>query len=102
MEIVVNHLTRMKAPRICIAGIEPNSGRHVRPTTPATDPIERKLLAEEGGPFDIGTLVELGDVRANPSQPESEDHLFATAAAVAVRGLDADEYLQLLDQVAEE
>jgi hypothetical protein len=102
VQIVVNHLTRMAAPRICVAGIDPDTRRHVRPTTPASDPIDRRLLDEEGGPFGIGTLVELGDVRANPSRPESEDHLFATAAAAATRRLEPGEYLQLLDAVAED
>src|SRR5262245_2299595 len=102
MQIVVNHLTRMTAPRICVAGIEPDSRGHVRPTTPANDPIERRLLNEDGGPFGIGTLVDLGEVRANPSRPESEDHLFATASATDVRQLEPDEYWQLLDEVAED
>src|ERR1700694_889254 len=102
MQIVVNHLTRMTAPRICVAGINPETGRHVRPTTAASDPIERSLLDEEGGPFGVGTLVELGNVRANPSRPESEDHLFSTASAIAVRQLDAAEYLELLGGVAQD
>jgi hypothetical protein len=59
------------------------------------------LLDEEGGPFGIGSLVDLGDVRANPSRPESEDHLFVTASATDLRQLDPDEYWQLLDEVAE-
>jgi hypothetical protein len=92
----------MTAPRICVAGIEPDSRRHIRPTTPANDPIDRRLLDEEGGPFGIGTLVDLGAVRANPSRPESEDHLFVTASARDVRQLDPDEYWQLLDEVAED
>lgn len=102
MQIVVNHLTRMAAPRICIAGIDPETGRHIRPTTPSTDPIERSMLDEEGGPFGIATLVDLGNVRANPSRPESEDHLFATAAATDIKQLEPDEYLQLLDDIAED
>lgn len=102
MRIVVNHLTRMTAPRICVAGIDPETGRHVRPTTTSSDPIERSLLDEYGGPFGVGTLVELGNARPNPSRPESEDHLFSTAAATAVRQLEADEYLELLDGVAED
>jgi hypothetical protein len=102
VQIVVNHLTRMTAPRICVAGIEPDSRRHIRPTTPANDPIDRRLLDEEGGPFGIGTLVDLGAVRANRSRPESEDHLFETASAREVRSLDPDEYWQLLDDVAED
>lgn len=102
MEIVVNHLTRMRAPRICVAGVDPETRGHVRPTTLADDPIDRRLLDDEGGPFGIGTLVELGEVRATPSRPESEDHLFATAAAAAVRQLEPDEYLQILDDAAED
>src|SRR4051794_6475061 len=100
MRIVVNHLTRMATPRICVAGIDPETGRHIRPTAPSNEPIDRRLLDEEGGPFGIGTLVELGDVRTTPSQPESEDHLFATAAAAAARQLEPNEYLQILDDVA--
>ncbi|HET8556258.1 MAG TPA: hypothetical protein VFL58_02995 [Gaiellaceae bacterium] len=60
------------------------------------------MLDEEGGPFGVGTLVDLGDVRANPSRPESEDHLFATASARDLRKLDPNEYWQLLDEVAED
>jgi hypothetical protein len=90
----------MSGSRICVAGIDPDTRHHVRPTTPASDPIDRRLLDEEGGPFGIGTLVELGEVRANPSRPESEDHLFATAAAAAIQQLEPDEYLQLIDEVA--
>jgi Dual OB-containing domain len=102
MQIVVNHLTRMKAPRICIAGIDPETRRHIRPTTPPSDPIERTLLDAEGGPFGIGVLADLGEVRANPSPPECEDHLFSTASATAVGQYDADQYLELLDEVAED
>jgi hypothetical protein len=50
----------------------------------------------------VGTLVELGEVRPNPSKPESEDHLFATAAAASIQQLGPDEYLQLLNDVAED
>lgn len=102
MRIVVNHLTRMAAPRICIGGIDPTTGHHVRPTTSSTDPITRTLLDEEGGPFSLGALVDLGAVRANPSTPEREDHLFSTASAAAVGQLDAEEYLTLIDRVAED
>jgi hypothetical protein len=102
MQIVVNHLTRMSGTRICVAGIDPETRRHVRPTTPASDPIDRRLLDEEGGPFGIGMLVDLGEVRATPSRPESEDHLFATASAAAVAQLEPGEYLQLLNDIAED
>jgi len=62
MRIVVNHLTRMDAPRICIAGIDPDAGRHIRPTTDHQHPLTRDLLASEGGPFALGALIELGSI----------------------------------------
>ena len=36
-------------------------------------PLTRDLLAGEGGPFAIGTLVELGEVTPQPEAPETED-----------------------------
>jgi hypothetical protein len=90
----------MGAPRICVAGIDVATNRHVRPTTPATDPITRDLLEDHGGPFALGAVVELGAVRPNPRPPETEDHVFATAAATGVAHLTDDEYLQLVESVA--
>ncbi|HEY5193853.1 MAG TPA: hypothetical protein VIJ39_08290 [Solirubrobacteraceae bacterium] len=86
-------------PRICIAGINPESHRHVRPTTPPTDLITRVLLREELGPIVMGALVDIGPVTAAPSPPESEDHVFQTANVEYVRDLDDQEFLDLLDQV---
>jgi hypothetical protein len=43
---------------------------------PTIAPLTRDLLASEGGPFAIGTLVELGEVTPHPEAPETEDHLF--------------------------
>ena len=31
MRILINHLTRMKGPHVCVAGIREN-GSHIRPT----------------------------------------------------------------------
>src|SRR4051794_22318645 len=98
MQIVVNHLTRMRTgSRICVAGVDPETFDHIRPVTPAADPITRELLREEGGPFSIGALVELGRVRAVPSPPESEDHQFATANARHVQDLTSEEYWRMLE-----
>jgi hypothetical protein len=67
MQLVFNHITRMGAPRICIAGIDPESRRHVRPTTPSTDLITRVLLRKELGPIAMGALVDIGSVTPVPS-----------------------------------
>ena len=58
MQIVINHVTRMDPPRICVAGIEPDRLRHIRPVTPPTDLITRRLLREHDGPFGPGALVD--------------------------------------------
>jgi hypothetical protein len=100
MRIVVNHLTRMDAPRICLAGIDPDTGRHIRPTTERLHPLTRDLLADEGGPFALGSLIDLGDVIADPQPPETEDHLFRPADAKVVGRLSPNRYLEFLGEHA--
>lgn len=100
MQIVLNHVTRMRVPRICVAGIEPRSLVRVRPTTPQADPITRDLLRVKGGPFGPGALVELGDVVPEGKPPEVEDHRFETTQARHVEDLGDEEYLAILDRVA--
>jgi len=100
MRIVVNHLTRMDAPRICIAGIDPDAGRHIRPTTDHQHPLTRDLLASEGGPFALGALIELGQVIPDPKPPETEDHLFQPSRARVLGRLSPSRYLELLNEHA--
>ena len=98
--IVVNHLTRMSCPRICVAGIDPDSRRHLRPVTGPDDPLTRDLLVESGGPFEVGAVVELGEVAPRPDRPEVEDALFDPDRARQVARLSDGDYLELLDAVA--
>lgn len=75
MKIVVTHLTRMRAPFICVAGIDLATGKHVRPVLESGQ-LGRSLLAHSGGPFDIGAIVELGPTRYTGRAPETEDWRF--------------------------
>jgi hypothetical protein len=100
MRIVVNHVTRMSAPRICIAGIDGETLEHVRPTTPQTDLITRELLRERGGPFGMGAVVDIGPVVPDPSPPETEDHQFRTTSARHIKDLTADEFIELVEKVS--
>jgi hypothetical protein len=100
MRIIVNHVTRMRHPRICVAGINTETFEHVRPVTPPADLITRELLREEGGPFGPGALVDLGRVVPSPSVPEIEDHRFATANAKHIEDLEDEDYLDALEEVA--
>lgn len=99
-EIVVSHLTRMKHPRICVAGISEDSGDHLRPITIARDPLTRALLGEEGGPLGLGARIDLGETTADPNPPESEDHWCETTNLKAVGSLGAEEYLALLEAIS--
>jgi hypothetical protein len=101
VEIVLNHLTRMSGSRICIAGVDVERGRHVRPVTPATDLLTRELLAGEGGPLDVGGVIDLGRAIPVPSPPETEDHRIETRNLDRVRSLDGDEYLVVLEAMCE-
>ncbi len=102
MQIVLNHVTRMHVPRICVAGIEPKTLAPIRPTTPKTDLITRDLLRVNGGPFGPGALVELGDVVPEGKPPEVEDHRFETKQARHVEDLSDERYLAILDGVAQD
>lgn len=79
MRIIVNHLTRMAPDYICVAGIEPETGAHIRPTMRGR--LTRELLRTNGGPFDLAGLVDLGAVVPEGVAPEIEDHTFHHWAA---------------------
>jgi hypothetical protein len=100
MRIVVNHVTRMAFPRICVAGVDPETLEHVRPTTTPMDPITRNLLRKRGGPFGMAAVVDLGAVVSEPTPPETEDHQFKIARVRHVEDMAGDEFLELLEQVS--
>ena len=99
MRIVVNHLTRMQYGYICIAGIDPDTGKHVRPT-PEGDRWRRPDLVRQGGPFDIAALVELGRASYDGHAPEVEDYRVRPTHARRQRDLTPTEFWDLLSSVA--
>jgi len=98
MKIAVNHLTRMKFPYICVAGLT-GSGSHIRPVIPS-DQLHRRLLGEEGGPFSLGEVVELGSTTPRPARPALEDVEFEPYKASSVRLLGRDAFRKLLKGAA--
>ncbi|MGA2471184.1 MAG: hypothetical protein ABSG64_10895 [Solirubrobacteraceae bacterium] len=100
MRIVVNHVTRMKGDHICVAGIDEETHEHVRPVAEDGSPLTRSLLRENGGPFAVGALVDIGKVKRTPSPPHTEDHKFEPAKAGYVEQLGGRNYLELLDAVS--
>ncbi len=91
----------MTGSRICVAGIDTATYRHVRPVTPPGDLLTRVLLRENGGPFGAGALVDIGSVAARPTAPETEDHEFDMARAKRVSDIDDEVYLGLLGALGE-
>lgn len=98
MRLLINHLTRMQAGFVCVAGLDGN-GNHVRPVIAGRLP--RSTVSVEGGPFDLGTIVELGATAAVGSPPDVEDQSFVLAAARAVRVVDGEEFWQELESRAQ-
>lgn len=99
MRIVVSHLTRMKGARICVAGVDVETLTHVRPVTPAYDPITRDLLRESGGPFGVGAVVDIGAPIPQPDPPETEDCRFQTRDARLVETLSPERYWETLSAI---
>lgn len=100
MRIVVNHLTRMRAPHICFAGIDAQTGRHVRPVVEYPAQLHNTLLTRHGGPLDIAVELDTGPVRAIPSTPAMEDHLFDPGSVRVVQPYPPEAFWRLLQNAA--
>ncbi|MBI2192003.1 MAG: hypothetical protein HYU36_08470 [Planctomycetes bacterium] len=98
MRIVVNHLTRMRPGRICVAGIDVSTGEHVRPVLETTQ-LGRDMLVRSGGPFDIASVADLGATRHVGKPPETEDHVFDPKGATQAKVVAADKFWKLLMKI---
>lgn len=66
----------MRQGHICAAGLDLESGRHVRPVLRGGANLDVKWLKENGGPFEIGAIVDLGRTTPAGRAPEVEDQTF--------------------------
>jgi hypothetical protein len=99
VKIVVNHLTRMQRGYICVAGIDPATGHHVRPI-PEDDRPRRTQLVRHGGPFDIASLVDLGRASHVGHAPETEDYRFNPRKVRRVDTIAPQQFWALLARVS--
>lgn len=98
MKIVVSHLTRMQSGYMCVAGIDLNSGKHVRPVLGRR--LGTELLQSNGGVFGIGAVVDLG--RTNPvgTAPELEDYQFSRENLKLVEIAPAQKFWGMIDSTS--
>lgn len=99
MRIVVNHLTRMEVGYICVAGLEWETGRHVRPVI-VNQRLTVDLLRSRCGPFELGAVVDLGPTRYVGQAPEVEDHAFVPERARHCGRLTGQQFWEMLRQCA--
>jgi hypothetical protein len=99
MRIVINHLTRMHDGRVCVAGLDPHSGQHIRPLLPRGH-LTQTSLTRFGGPFGIGAAVEIGPVRYAGTPPELEDREFDWRNVRAQEALSPTAFWSVLQQAA--
>src|SRR5918999_4021239 len=78
LQILVNHLTRMQPGYVCVAGVDIHTLEHVRPVL-RYGRLTTNLLRRNGGPLDIGSVVDLGAPTCVGRAPEVEDHYFNAA-----------------------
>jgi hypothetical protein len=79
---------------ICMAGIDVDTGKRVRPVT--STQLSGRLLASRGGPVGLGRVLDLGRTAPRRSPPEVEDTRFALPALRHLQTLDADAFLARL------
>jgi hypothetical protein len=99
MEIVVNHLTRMHGGHICVAGLDLETRRHVRPLLEHQH-LPFYLLARYGGPFDMARVIDLGAARHKPEPPHVEDYVFVPSRVKVQRSAFSHEFWSLLEDLA--
>ena len=99
MRVAITHLTRMRNGHVCVAGVDIETLRHVRPVLP-TRQLGVRELATRGGPFDLATVVELGTVTPTPARPAVEDHRFNPWQAAGLVPIPGPAYWDLLGRLA--
>jgi hypothetical protein len=101
MRILVNHLTRMQPGYFCAAGVDLETGRHVRPVL-RRGRLTVDLLSTNGGPFDVGSVLDLGPTISTGRAPELEDYRFDPAETRWLSDDDPEEFWEVLDRTAQE
>jgi hypothetical protein len=101
MRILVNHLTRMQPGYFCVAGIDLETKSHVRPVL-RHGRLTTDLLSTVNGPFDVGSVVDLGPATYAGHAPELEDYRFDPSNTRWLFDEEPDDYWDALEGVAQQ
>src|SRR5215204_5545257 len=101
LQILVDHLTRMQPGYFCVAGVDVNTPRHIRPVL-RRGRLTIDLLSTGTGPFDVGSVVDLGPATYAGHAPELEDHHFDPAHARWLFDENPVDYWDALNRLARE
>lgn len=99
MRITITHVTRMHDGRVCVAGVDTERMVHIRPVL-RFGSLTADCLAENGGVFALGHIVDLGPTSPCGRPPEVEDHYFDLTRARVVGHLSDTELWSLLASLA--
>jgi hypothetical protein len=100
LRILVDHLTRMQPGYFCVAGVDVDTLRHIRPVL-RRGRLTTDLLRPNGGPFDVGSVVYLGSTISAGHPPELEDRRFDSARARWLFDDDPADFWDTLHRVAQ-
>jgi hypothetical protein len=101
VRILVDHLTRMQPGYFCVAGVEVDTLRHIRPVL-RHGRLTTDLLRPNGGPFDLGSVVDLGTTTNAGRAPELEDRRFDPSSTRWLFDNDPNDFWDALDGLAQE
>lgn len=99
MKVLITHLTRMRYPRICVAGLD-EAGHYVRPVVGKQEVLDLKAVG--GGLLGLGNWIDLGwhRFRNSPQPPEVEDCYFKLSNARLVGKASPEEFWSHLNRSA--
>lgn len=92
MKMVVTDLTRMYDGHICAAGIDLKTHSRVRPVNGR---LPGTMLRRNGGPLEIGAIVELGPTLRAGRPPEVEDVHFDPTQCRPLGQMNHDEFFAM-------
>jgi hypothetical protein len=99
MKLLITHLTRMKYPRVCVAGLD-EAGRYVRPVVGTQEVLDLEVV--RSGLFRLGNRIELGwhKFRDPPRPPAVEDCYFKLSNASLIDRASPEEFWSYLNRSA--